>query len=130
MRRYSSLFAQLGIFLLGFSGSLYAALVPANSLSELVSWIKEQPAPVAFGSGGAASQAVQCCILGAQARVEGFGDLRHHGKTLIDHGRINLHCACARADLFPRIISRGDAAHPYDRHPAVRGAVQTCQNSG
>ncbi|WEE77885.1 tripartite tricarboxylate transporter substrate binding protein [Comamonas testosteroni] len=29
--------------------------VPANSLSELVSWIKEQPAPVAFGSGGAAS---------------------------------------------------------------------------
>ena len=29
--------------------------VPANSLSELVSWIKEQPAPVPFGSGGAAS---------------------------------------------------------------------------
>ena len=29
--------------------------VPANTLSELVSWIKEQPAPVAFGSGGAAS---------------------------------------------------------------------------
>ena len=29
--------------------------MPANSLSELVSWIKEQPAPVAFGSGGAAS---------------------------------------------------------------------------
>ena len=29
--------------------------VPVNSLSELVSWIKEQPAPVAFGSGGAAS---------------------------------------------------------------------------
>jgi len=33
LRRHSSLFAQLGIFLLGFSGSLYAALVPANSLS-------------------------------------------------------------------------------------------------
>ena len=29
--------------------------VPANTLRELVSWIKEQPAPVAFGSGGAAS---------------------------------------------------------------------------
>ena len=29
--------------------------VPANTLSELVSWIKEQPTPVAFGSGGAAS---------------------------------------------------------------------------
>lgn len=29
--------------------------VPANNLSELVSWIKEQSAPVAFGSGGAAS---------------------------------------------------------------------------
>nr|WP_233210316.1 tripartite tricarboxylate transporter substrate binding protein [Comamonas sp. 26] len=29
--------------------------VPVNTLSELVSWIKEQPAPVAFGSGGAAS---------------------------------------------------------------------------
>lgn len=29
--------------------------VPVNSLSELVSWIKEQPALVAFGSGGAAS---------------------------------------------------------------------------
>ena len=29
--------------------------VPANSLPELVAWIRDQPAPVAFGSGGAAS---------------------------------------------------------------------------
>lgn len=29
--------------------------VPVNTLSELVAWIKEQPAPVPFGSGGAAS---------------------------------------------------------------------------
>jgi len=33
LRRHLSLFAQAGIFLLGFSGSLYASLVPANSLS-------------------------------------------------------------------------------------------------